>query len=110
MKVFISQPMRGKTECEIREARNEAELAASVYLQERFNVPRESIKFIDSILKEKEGKPFKENPVWYLGKSIRLLSKADIAFFFDDWHDYNGCLSECFIAQRYGIPVVDMSK
>ena len=110
MKVFISQPMRGKTETEIKEARNEAEMAARVYLQEHFHTPQERIEFINTIFEEEPGKEFSKKSLWYLGKSIQFLGQADVAFFFGDWKKCNGCLTEHFAAEHYKIPCVDMSK
>ena len=110
MKVFISQPMRGKTEYEIREARNEAEGLASIYLQEHFHTPREDIEFIDTIFEDEPGDEFKNVGLWYLGKSIQYLGMADAAFFFGDWRKYRGCLSECFAAKGYNIPIFDMNR
>ena len=40
--------------------------------------------------------------IWYLGKSILLLSEADIVFFVNDWRDFRGCSIEREIAEKYG--------
>ena len=46
--------------------------------------------------------------VWYLGKSILLLSEADIVFFVNDWKDFRGCSIEREIAEKYGKFCVDI--
>lgn len=46
--------------------------------------------------------------LWYLGKSIVLLSEADIAFFVNDWEKYRGCSAERKVANEYGKFCVDI--
>lgn len=46
--------------------------------------------------------------MWYLGKSIQLLSEADIVFFAKGWKDFRGCLIEREIAEKYGKFCVDI--
>ena len=70
-KLFISQPMRGKTDEEILKERKEAIEAAERILGEEVEV-------IDSFF---EKAPVDAKPLWFLGKSIELLSDADIVFF-----------------------------
>lgn len=48
---------------------------------------------------------FGGNRLQFLAKSISDgLAMADEVVFMDDWHIYDGCLAEHFIATRYGIP------
>lgn len=42
-------------------------------------------------------------PLWCLGKSIELLSTADIAYFVKDWNTARGCRIEYMCADNYGI-------
>ena len=46
--------------------------------------------------------------VWYLGKSLQLLSEADIVFFVNDYKDYRGCSIEREVAEKYGKFCVDL--
>lgn len=46
--------------------------------------------------------------LWYLGKSILLLSEADIVFFVNDWKKYRGCSAERKVAEDYGKFCVDI--
>jgi hypothetical protein len=39
----------------------------------------------------------------YLGESIKLLAKADIAYFASGWNDARGCCIEHECAEKYGI-------
>nr|DAG60727.1 MAG TPA: protein of unknown function DUF4406 [Bacteriophage sp.] len=91
MKLFISQPMKDKTNEEI-----EAERAAAVRL---FDFPGLDLEVINSFFKDA---PAQATPLWFLGESIELLGKADVAYFCKDWQHYNGCIIEHECAVRYG--------
>ena len=72
-RLFVSQPMRGKTQEEIIEARDKAVKKLSLILDEEFEV-------VDSYFTEDEPKDVKSSGVYWLGKSLELLSKCDLAF------------------------------
>lgn len=95
-KLFISQPMKGKTDREI-----EAERAKAV--EEAKAVLNDDVEVIDSFFK---GAPVDARPLWFLGKSIELLSGADAAYFAKDWDKYRGCKIEHTCAVEYGIKVI----
>lgn len=92
-KLFISQPMRGKTDEEIKAEREEA-------IREVERQLGEKVEVIDSFF---EGAPHDAKPLWFLGKSLELLSQADIAYFCRGWRDYRGCRIENACAVEYGI-------
>ena len=95
-KLFISQPMRGKTDDEILKARNEAiEKAKEIYGM--------NLEVIDSFFQDA---PVEANSLWFLGKSIELLSKADVVLFVEGWEKTRGCIIEHECAVRYGIPIL----
>ena len=98
-KLFISQPMRGLTDEEILRAREEIRFRAE-------QVVGEPLELIDSFIEEYPGEINKSIPVWYLGKSIQLLSQADIVYFGGDWRNARGCIIEYQIAIAYGIKVI----
>ena len=96
-KLFISQPMRGKTDEEILAARETAIESAKRELDE-------DIEVIDSFFR---GIPEIENkPLWCLGKSLQLMAEADVVYFCKDWERYRGCRIENICAVHYGIPLV----
>ena len=78
MKVFISQPMRDKTDEQIKSEREKAIKA----IREKHN---EAVEIIDSFF---ENAPHNAKPLWFLGKSLELLADADIAYFCKDWDKY----------------------
>lgn len=96
MKLFISQPMKGKTDEEIKAVREEA--IASV--KEKYG---ESVEVIDSFF---EGAPADAKPLWFLAKSLELLSTADVAYFCKGWEEARGCRIENTCALEYGIETV----
>jgi hypothetical protein len=98
MKVFISQPMVDKADEEIKRERN----LAIKRIEERY--PGEQIEIIDSFF---EGAPHDAKPLWFLGKSIQLLSTADLAYFIGEWRRYRGCKAENYLAKEYGIQTME---
>lgn len=96
-KLFISQPMGGKTDEEILEERERAIEAAKELLGE-------PVEVIDSFF---QSAPVGAKPLWFLGKSLELLSGADIAYFAKDWQKVRGCKIEHECAVEYGIPRID---
>lgn len=101
---FISQPMAGKTDVEIA--------AERTMIKER--IKREinpAAIFINSVLdrekmkKEIKDKKVKSESLYYLAKSLELLSTADMAVFARDWLEARGCRIEETAARQYGIDV-----
>ena len=96
-KLFISQPMRGKTDEEILAERKKAIESAERNLGE-------PVEVIDSFF---QNAPADARPLWVLGKSLELLSTADIAYFAKGWEDARGSRIENQCAIEYGIEVIE---
>lgn len=96
-RVFISQPMKGKTDEEILAVR--AKAIESV--KRNFG---EEVEVIDSFF---QNAPHDAKPLWFLGKSIELLSTADVAYFAKGWEEARGCRIENECAIEYGIDVIE---
>lgn len=96
-KLFISQPMRGKTDEEILAVRSDAIQAAK-------DVIGEDVEVIDSFF---QNAPADARPLWFLGKSIEMLSTADIVYFARGWNDARGCRIEHQCAREYGIHMIE---
>lgn len=96
-KLFISQPMRGKTDEEILQEREKAIASAERHLGEKVEV-------IDSFF---QNAPAEAKPLWFLGKSLELLSTADVAYFAPGWEEARGCRIENTCAIEYGITVIE---
>lgn len=90
MKVMISQPMRGKTNEQIKEER--VELVNSL--------TEEGYEVLDTVL---ESAPADEDVAIYcLSQSIRYLGKADMVVFMKGWEKARGCKIEHQVASEYG--------
>lgn len=105
IKVFISQPMRNKTNDEILKERECIKTLAADLLNRSDGVEKGKIAFINSFQKDKKGKP-----LCLLGESLKMLSEADIAFFPENYHQYRGCNIEHKCAKEYGIRVTTYNK
>lgn len=93
-RVFISQPMNGLSDKEIEEVREETIRKIKEYFK------GEEIEIADSFFK---GAPHDAKPLWFLGKSIQVLSTCDAAVFVGDWSDKRGCRLEYLAADAYGL-------
>lgn len=96
-KLFISCPMRGRTEEQIRNSMDQMRKIAEAIFDEKFEV-------IDTCIADNAPACNREQ-LWYLGKSIEMLSQAD-AFIgvYDDQKGFDGCIVENYTAKLYGIP------
>lgn len=96
-KLFISQPMRDKTDEEIKEERAKAIVKASELMGE-------PVEVIDNFF---EKAPVDAKPLWFLGKSLELLADADVAYFVSGWKEARGCIIEHDSAIAYGIVTIE---
>ena len=97
IKVFISQPMTGRTDEEITEERIKAISA----VQKRY--PLYYVMEIDSFNK---GALNNSDPITELGKCVSLMADTDVVAFCNGWVDSKGCNVEHEVADQYGIPCV----
>ena len=90
MKIFISQPMAGKSEREILDKRSTViETLKNTY---------PDCEIIDSFIHDNFSKG-----IQFIGKSITQMSDADLVVFLDGWDKARGCKIEEMIAKGYGI-------
>lgn len=89
MKIMISQPMRGKTEKEIKDEREELVKK----LQE------EGHEILETVFEDFD---CYASPIAYLARSIEFLDKADAVVFMKGWENARGCKIEHEIALKYG--------
>lgn len=106
MKVFISQPMNGKTDVEIFTDRQTAieEIADSELAENSNGV----ISIVDSLIDEpvgKDGLSGNQIGLKYLAKSLELLAEADVAYFCNGWSSARGCKIEHSCCEEYHIPI-----
>lgn len=95
-KLFISQPMRDKTDEEILIEREKAVKVAKEILNE-------DVEVIDSFFQEA---PHDASHWYIVGKTLELLTYADVAFFSTGWEMDTGCRIEHICANEYGIRII----
>lgn len=102
MKVFISQPMQGRRDADIIDERESvAKKLVGKYGNE--------LRVINSFIKDLP--PESGNaPLWCLGRSIQMMSEADLVYFCKGWMEARGCKLEHECAVAYGMQVVEESE
>lgn len=96
-KLFVSVPMRGRTEEEIKASIEKMKKIAEIY-------EGEELELIDSYIEDNPPKDSKE-AIWYLGESLKKLSQADIFIGINEAWDWNGCWIESITASAYKIKI-----
>ncbi len=94
-KLYISCPMKGRTEENIRKSMEKMHKIAEIVFDCELEV-------IPSYVEDNPPENTHQ-AIWYLGKSIQLLAEADFYIGIDYSELFNGCMAENSIAQRYGI-------
>lgn len=96
-KLFISCPMKGRTEENIRKTMEKMHKIAEIVFDQELEV-------IPSYIEDDN--PIDTNRrIWLLGKSIQLLSQADYFIGVEyTCGDFKGCDIEHSVAMDYGIP------
>lgn len=96
-KLFISCPMRGRTEEAIKDTMERMHKIAEALFGEELEVLPTYF----------EGEPplFSNERLWYLGESIKKMSEADrFIGIYDAEKEYDGCIIENHTAKLYGVP------
>lgn len=106
VRLFISQPMRGKSDEEIESEREDLiAIAKAVY------AGRGEVEVIDSFFKGGLDVPAgAKAPLYYLSKSLELLATADVAIFAKDWREARGCRIEHECADGYGVARIELPE
>ena len=108
IKLFISQPMNGRADKEIIAERKKAEeKVKSVIDSNGMTTEYIDVDVIDSFF---QNAPVEAKPLWFLGKSLELLSTADYVYFCKGWRNARGCQIEHEAACKYGIQIIYESE
>ena len=94
-KVMISQPMRDKTNEQIREER---EGLVKILAEEGLQV-------IDTVITDNPPKDVDE-AIYYLAKSVEFIGQVDIVVFMKGWEKARGCKIEHQVAVEYGKEII----
>ena len=98
-KVFISQPMNGRTLEEIQAEREKLKEEA------KRDMPYDKLGFLYSIITDEPPNGDINQHLWYLGKSLQIMATADIVIFADGWEDSIGCSIEYDCAMNYDLEI-----
>ena len=90
-KAMLIQPMAGRNELEILKERN---MMKDVMESNGYEV-------METLFREKAPKDVNEG-LYYLGKSIQAMSKADLVVLLPNWNKNKGCKIEYECAKAYG--------
>lgn len=100
---FISQPMRGKSDAEIRETRERAtaalEAAGYTVVDSFFSYEWNNREVL-------AGDGVQNIPLFFLAKSLATMSMCDTAYFCKDWDTARGCRVEHEVAGVYGMTML----
>lgn len=102
-KIFISQPMVGKTTANILEERAFLEKELSYLFG-----PDEPFEIIQSVFKGPPSSVIHPR-VFMLGKALTAMGEADLVIFMPSWDLARGCKVEHFVAKLYDLNIVDMN-
>lgn len=98
-KVFISQPMRGKSKEEI--------LAERKRIEQAVHLKFDDYEILDSFFEDYPEAEGSKNPsLAFLGKSLILLSHADVVVFAEGWEHARGCSIEYMAAKAYEVDIL----
>ena len=100
---MISQPMAGKTEAEIAEARDKA-----IAKLEELGYEVVNTLFTDEWYSEKsmEERGVVNRPLCFLAKSLENMCLCDAVYFVEGWENARGCRIERAVAEAYGIKIL----
>lgn len=97
IKVFVSQPMRNRSEDDILKERD-------TILERAKTEIGGDVREIPSYF----GNEINADPLKNLGRSIMLIADADIVAFAEGWRAYRGCCVEHMCAESYGKRVLEL--
>lgn len=98
--VFISQPMNGLDEKEIKRIRKKVQCHFSM----QGDVIADTLFDFDDEHLEKEG--VKSLGLFYLSRSLEEMAYCDIAYFCKGWEKARGCKIEHEAAVAYGLEII----
>lgn len=96
-KLFISQPISGRTDEEII---NEQDT-----IRDKIKDKYDDVELVNTFL---TFAPFRSSPMMILGMSIKMLFGADVAVFAKGWEKEKECQVEHIVCEKYGIKIIEL--
>ena len=100
-KAMISQPMGGKTEQEII-----ATKARATYALHQRDYEVVNTLFTDEWSKNEANGNDPKSPMWFLAKSLEVMSTCHAVYFCKGWEKARGCKIEHDAAVAYGLYII----
>lgn len=92
----ISQPMSGRQLSDVKLARQRV---IEHFISKGWT-------YVDNVIPSFENDP-EPKPLWYLGKSLELMSKCDVVIFMEGWEKARGCQLEHAACEAYGVRIIE---
>lgn len=96
-KIFISQPMKGKSNEQIKKERESIIKDIEAIMED------EQFVILDTVFEDFKG----ATPLKFLAKSLMVLADADYAYFAEGWEEARGCRIEHECALEYRITLLE---
>lgn len=96
-RIYISQSTYGKSEIEIAQEKQ--------VLVERAKKRFGEVELLEVKLSHI---PEDAQPLWFLSKSLEVMSQADVVYFANGWEESKRCRLENQCAMAYGINIVEV--
>lgn len=103
MKAMIIQPMSGKTDKEIIEVRKKV-----INVLEKSGYEVVNTLFTDEFYKDENLRNIGivQIPVYFISKSLQMMSYCDAVYLCKGWRDARGCIIEHEVAKAYGLKLI----
>lgn len=101
--VFMSMPMGGKKEQQIKQERTEYFKQIEEYILTKYNTGYE---LVESVIPNADEMTY----IQCLGESIKFISPADIFVACPGWRNARGCRIEHNVAKEYGKEILDLEE
>ena len=102
-KLFVSCPMAGRKDEDIKTSVAKMHVIAEVMLDEK-------LELIETFIDDQAPDNVDNHGLWYLGKSLMLMANADyfigFGYYMDIIDGHNGCNIEMEAAEVYNIPTL----
>lgn len=95
-RLMISIPMNGLTNEDVKK---NLERVKEI-------IEPQGYEIVDSFIEQSPKKEVLNAPIWYMAKSLEVMSKCDAIYLCKGWDKARGCLIEYQVAMEYGMEII----